>query len=1340
MMPTSRSNTSSRPSRSPAPPTQSPSTPRSFQPPSYYAAAAAYASCDSRISRRSDETTAKGKSVSRTHKEVRSGRQITREAPLPYEQATPSDSDSSALITRDNPHETSGLIHRESRTAYPDLEAHLLPTLRDTVDRMTRTPSRMSTHQAGREDSEMWKRDTRSHSRRISPEARSTQDLRQNTPREAPFQLYRHHSEEARTPNLSDIYSKSNQSTPTLETNQQRPKIPAKSALKSSLRSPMPQPTPRMTPMPATSSPSMAGSSLRSMKSLLSRKCSETLKSPFNGGKDPDKSKKSEKYSSPSRRGNDSGPSTPGPKRDFQSSIPRPRGRHHGDTNLEDSDFEQRFEIESRDRRQLTVTNAEIFVSGSSSESDAESRQRVRQDDRRNGPGSGRADASVGLGLSFPSSPNPLRQRWEEHRSRESSKTRMQPTPARPAVPPEKSLRFSLPPSESAGSTYSDDPGPTPPPRRAALMLEIFRVRDALARAKSPSTPSWIRRPNYQIMSYEEMCPVAEGLSQDRQPLRNTRTQSKRKRRSQSERDTPSDVPGIKARRNGGVRASACQQYAPEKRRSSQVFPPNLKELIKSRHSFSKSPSSRTEPDLPASSKRKSAEFKAQEKPYGKSAAFYTNSAGLRQDDSRRRFSREKTEATAIIDQYRSAAARERLAFGIPPSESDEAIRREHEQHLTHAESDMSSLNESVWQDECEELSLSAESILKTLDEASRREAKRNMHQRRLSPPRLSVISPSSASSTCEDLHESSYEPHMGQSSHSHWEVPDSGPSHHQPLIPQEPPRTREGVIQEIFESEEELLQLLHICMRMFVLPLRVANSHAWVAGVPPNIARLLDWFDDIVNLHEQIYASLCSARDTMSPATDRVSESLRCFVMKVEVYQPYLVRLADVSQEIVGLTQDERSDFGQFVSMQEREEECMGWSFERLLMLPVNRLAAYQDLFSRMLDLTPKNHQDYLSTFSLSRSTDMVIKVMTEVKLREDEYMLLKAFSARIQGLPASGGIATRERRLLHSGPLCLVISNLSPNIGPHVVKAVGRVGRSNAMTEFERFGTLKVVSSKSSDGSKTAAEKACSTLAPSTKSRSSWFSRLPLRKRSRTKSPTQQETGRDDDSTRSSPDPALRTVDVHAFVFNDLVLLAQSMHTPNSDPSWLLCEDLSVFRPLSIARIRRRNQQEGMMLSLEALQLDPVYLNEPSDFRTSSVRVVDLLLPPPGPTSAKGEADLTNNEVFQPWLLSLRQCCKATLRKLTFVGPSSKDGAIPGSDLALDTQSVLRSLVGSGLPIPRSPSGQFPDAEGLDFERHRGQGEEREERGWWSLRYQQVFREFQRQDSLLSDDEDED
>ena len=67
------------------------------------------------------------------------------------------------------------------------------------------------------------------------------------------------------------------------------------------------------------------------------------------------------------------------------------------------------------------------------------------------------------------------------------------------------------------------------------------------------------------------------------------------------------------------------------------------------------------------------------------------------------------------------------------------------------------------------------------------------------------------------------------------------------------------------------------------------------------------------------------------------------------------------------------------------------------------------------------------------------------------------------------------------------------------------------------------------------------------------------------------------------------------------------------------------------------------------------------------------------------------------------------------------------------VDTHHALSSLVASGLPFPRSPSGQLPDL-WLNDEGHM-KGNEREERGWWSLRYQQVFREFLRLEDLMHD-----
>jgi len=163
-------------------------------------------------------------------------------------------------------------------------------------------------------------------------------------------------------------------------------------------------------------------------------------------------------------------------------------------------------------------------------------------------------------------------------------------------------------------------------------------------------------------------------------------------------------------------------------------------------------------------------------------------------------------------------------------------------------------------------------------------------------------------------------------------------------------------------------------------------------------------------------------------------------------------------------------------------------------------------------------------------------------------------------------------------------------------------------------------------------------------------------------------------------------------------------------------------------------------MILSLEVATVDPQGLNDSFNFRSSSWRIVDLLLLPPPSRGILDDQVNTNfnvNDHFQPWLNSLRQCCKHILRKLTFItNPDQEGSSFLGSDRLLDTHLVVSSLTASGLPIPRSPSGNLPETYSAGGP---GSSDEREERGWWSLRYQQIFREFQRKDSELLDEEED-
>ncbi|KIY49602.1 hypothetical protein FISHEDRAFT_31876, partial [Fistulina hepatica ATCC 64428] len=102
----------------------------------------------------------------------------------------------------------------------------------------------------------------------------------------------------------------------------------------------------------------------------------------------------------------------------------------------------------------------------------------------------------------------------------------------------------------------------------------------------------------------------------------------------------------------------------------------------------------------------------------------------------------------------------------------------------------------------------------------------------------------------------------------------------------------------------------------LFVVPLRLQGTRQWVSGVPADVTRLFDWLEDVVNLHAHILATLRSVASARR--FGHVSECLRPFVLRLEVYQPYLVKCGEAVGVIRLLMQDSSSDFGEFLRLQE--------------------------------------------------------------------------------------------------------------------------------------------------------------------------------------------------------------------------------------------------------------------------------------------------------------------------------------------------------------------------------------------------------------------------------------
>ena len=266
-----RSSTVRSKTRSPAPP--QPTTPRPFLPPSHYAAAGGFPT--SSLNRPSEQSIdAVGSKIRREH----DPRMYSKNAAPPISRtAQISDSDSSPDINSaegfPSPRRTNSHLRREtSRAGIPNLETQLLPSLRDTIDRMTRPPSASFNLVPGYLDD--GQREHRSKQRkRISPDPMTIPTQRSTHTKHAnPSSKHRYSpiADELTTPTLNFPQIYSNQSTPTMWNHPSRTKTPVKSVLKSSLRSPTPKSFASAAPPPIESP------SFKSVKNLLSRKSSAT--------------------------------------------------------------------------------------------------------------------------------------------------------------------------------------------------------------------------------------------------------------------------------------------------------------------------------------------------------------------------------------------------------------------------------------------------------------------------------------------------------------------------------------------------------------------------------------------------------------------------------------------------------------------------------------------------------------------------------------------------------------------------------------------------------------------------------------------------------------------------------------------------------------------------------------------------------------------------------------------------------------------------------------------------------------------------------------------------------
>lgn len=511
------------------------------------------------------------------------------------------------------------------------------------------------------------------------------------------------------------------------------------------------------------------------------------------------------------------------------------------------------------------------------------------------------------------------------------------------------------------------------------------------------------------------------------------------------------------------------------------------------------------------------------------------------------------------------------------------------------------------------------------------------------------------------------------------------------------------------------------------------------------------------------------------------VADLMKVFVPRMEVYQGYVVRLGSVLSLVRRMVEpshgenllENESAFGEFVRIQQNKRECQGWRLERFLIAAVERLVDYPAIFhvslhlsfslhklpahelsQKLLALTPKRHPDYISSIALVHSTDVVLRILHEVKSREEDYELVKSVISSVQGLPPQHQLARRERKLLAHGALlqtCGALTNhdkrkrqgmslaLPPSRTPSNAadQSSRRLRRYSATPNLKRnagssqspvrqsrlLSALKGWTPVGSPSLDPSISSGGFSLEPGLVSESE---QVPTAKeRRKTMQPPRQSHLEELSHSLGLNSAALNGSDnvklsIHAFVFTDFLLLVKSSGQLCSERkrSWTLLDDIGISRVLAV-------DEKDEQLSLDCIPLNLDNIDSESFPDPAALYTVVLSVPDPNlrhsPSAPSGTSKLARTR--EDWLTTFQKSIEHTLRSLSFPTTASS------SDLDLDTRQSIMNIISAGLPFPKSPSIQVDEV--LMGVVKDDTMMEREERGWWEVRFQQVLRETWRDSS---------
>ncbi|KAF9449227.1 hypothetical protein P691DRAFT_667934, partial [Macrolepiota fuliginosa MF-IS2] len=317
--------------------------------------------------------------------------------------------------------------------------------------------------------------------------------------------------------------------------------------------------------------------------------------------------------------------------------------------------------------------------------------------------------------------------------------------------------------------------------------------------------------------------------------------------------------------------------------------------------------------------------------------------------------------------------------------------------------------------------------------------------------------------------------------------------------------------------------------------------------------------------------------------------------------------------------------------------------------------------------------------------SIELVVDAMKTVKREEEDHRTLSALLGRFRGSRSMTYLADRKRALLWHGSV--------------VLRRMAMINEDRQQTSGEQRDTSRIRRLSRAITAWDAREAKDTCHDGSQDSISSYGS-------------TSSYPNSSDDPLNDFPNPPTLPIAGYAVVLSDLVLIGECVS--GTSGYYNLIDDLGLVRIFSTEDYGEEtsileynivtNTVGAATATLEVIPVDSAESNlgeMTPRIERLHISLLDLAL-----------GASTSSDLNRDWLSALRYSANYTIQIWCRPWKAHKGGD--------DTAQVLASLVGSGLPLPRSPSGLIPHSNS----REGGASiQEREERGWWSICFHQVM-----------------